>query len=101
VFRSHPLQSTDPPHGLTFRKGDSALLATGRRIVPAYVLSTLLPVAFGQVALTMAQVAKRVSPSVVVIQGKTDSSDVLGGGSMRIGQNRMNTSLGRRMEVGL
>src|SRR6266446_162496 len=40
----------------------------------------ILPIAFGQTALTTAQIAKRVSPSVVVIQGKTDSGDVLGSG---------------------
>ena len=34
----------------------------------------------GQVALTTAQIAKRVAPSVVVIQGKTASGDVLGSG---------------------
>ena len=33
-----------------------------------------------QAALTTAQIAKRISPSVVVIQGKTDSGDVLGSG---------------------
>jgi Trypsin-like peptidase domain len=38
------------------------------------------PIALGQVALTTAQIAKRVSPSVVVIQGKTDSGEVLGSG---------------------
>jgi S1-C subfamily serine protease len=31
-------------------------------------------------ALTTAQIAKRVAPSVVVIQGKTDSGEVLGSG---------------------
>ena len=36
--------------------------------------------AFSQTALTTAQIAKRVSPSVVVIQGNTDSGDVLGSG---------------------
>jgi len=35
---------------------------------------------FGQVALTTAQIVKRVSPSVVVIQGRTSSGDVLGSG---------------------
>ena len=40
----------------------------------------LLPIAFGQVPLTTVQIAKLVSPSVVVIQGKTDSGDVLGSG---------------------
>ncbi len=48
----------------------------------AMVTSALLltvPV-FGQVVLTTAQIAKRVSPSVVVIQGKGPSGDVLGSG---------------------
>jgi hypothetical protein len=40
----------------------------------------IVPIASGQIALTTAQIAKRVSPSVVVIQGKTDSGDVLGSG---------------------
>lgn len=40
----------------------------------------ILPIAFGQTALTTAQIAKKVSPSVVVIEGKTDSGDVLGSG---------------------
>jgi S1-C subfamily serine protease len=42
-------------------------------------LSFIVPV-FGQVALTTVQIAKSVSPTVVVIQGKTDSGDVLGSG---------------------
>src|ERR1019366_6441592 len=40
----------------------------------------IVPIAFGQTTLTTAQIAKKVSPSVVVIQGKTDSGDVLGSG---------------------
>ena len=40
----------------------------------------MLPIAFGQIALTTTQIAKRVAPSVVVIQGKTDSGDVVGSG---------------------
>jgi S1-C subfamily serine protease len=44
------------------------------------IASLIVPIAIGQVPLTTAQVAKRVSPSVVVIQGKTDSGDVLGSG---------------------
>ena len=40
----------------------------------------VLSTAFGQISLTTAQIAKRVSPSVVVVQGKTDSGDVLGSG---------------------
>jgi S1-C subfamily serine protease len=47
-----------------------------------FVFAALLtvPIAFGQMALTTAQIAKRVSPSVVVIEGKTKSGDVLGSG---------------------
>jgi hypothetical protein len=45
-------------------------------IVPFLILA----IAFGQTALTTAQIAKRVSPSVVVIRGKTGSGDVLGSG---------------------
>jgi serine protease Do len=41
---------------------------------------SILPIAFGQNALTTAQIAKKVSPSVVVIEGKTDSGDLLGSG---------------------
>src|SRR5271157_5373996 len=37
-------------------------------------------IAFGQTPLTTVQIAKRVSPSVVVIQGRTDSGEVLGSG---------------------
>ena len=44
------------------------------------VSSLIVPIAFGQISLTTAQIAKRVSPSVVVIQGKTDSGEVLGSG---------------------
>jgi S1-C subfamily serine protease len=40
----------------------------------------MLPTAFGQTTLTTAQIAKRISPSVVVIEGKTDSGSVLGSG---------------------
>lgn len=44
------------------------------------ILMLMVPVAFGQAALTTAQIAKRVAPSVVVIQGKTDSGEALGSG---------------------
>jgi hypothetical protein len=40
----------------------------------------IVPIALGQIVLTTAQIAKKVSPSVVVIQGKTDAGDVLGSG---------------------
>ncbi len=39
--------------------------------------SLVMPILFGQASLSTAQIAKRVSPSVVVIQGKTDSGDVV------------------------
>lgn len=48
-------------------------------IVPL-VVSFARAIAFAQVPLTTAQIAKKVSPSVVVIQGKSDSRDVLGSG---------------------
>lgn len=51
-----------------------------RRTILACLLPTLLPIAFGQIALTTAQIAKLVSPTVVVVKGKTTSGDVLGSG---------------------
>jgi V8-like Glu-specific endopeptidase len=39
-----------------------------------------IPNVYGQLALTPAQIAKRVSPSVVMIQGQSDSSDIVGSG---------------------
>jgi len=45
-----------------------------------FASALILPIAFGQIALTTTQIAKKISPSVVVIQGKTDSGDVLGSG---------------------
>jgi putative serine protease PepD len=54
----------------------------GATALPKFITASLLtlPLAFGQVTLTTAQIAKRVSPSVVVIQGNTDSGEVLGSG---------------------
>jgi hypothetical protein len=40
----------------------------------------IVPIAFGQIALTTAQIAKKVSPAVVVITGNTDSGQILGSG---------------------
>jgi hypothetical protein len=40
----------------------------------------IVPVAFGQIVLSTAQIANKVSPSVVVIQGHSDSGDILGSG---------------------
>jgi hypothetical protein len=53
----------------------------------------IVPIAFAQVALTTAQIAKRVSPSVVVIEGKTDSGDVLGSGFIVSKDGRIVTNL--------
>jgi hypothetical protein len=61
------------------------------RFVFASVL--IVPVAFGQTTLTTAQIAKRVSPSVVVIQGKTDSGDVLASGFIVSKDGKIATNL--------
>ena len=53
----------------------------------------MLPVCFGQAALTTAQIAKRVSPSVVVIQGNTESGDFLGSGFIISKDGRIVTNL--------
>src|ERR1019366_8658477 len=53
----------------------------------------ILPIAFGQTALTRAQIAKKVSPSVVVIQGKTDSGNVLGSGFIVSKDGKIATNL--------
>jgi serine protease Do len=45
-----------------------------------FASALILSVASGQLALTTAQIAKRVSPWVVVIQGKTTDGEVLGSG---------------------
>ena len=61
--------------------------------VLACLLPTLLPIAFGQVSLTTAQIAKRVSPAVVVIQGKTETGAVLGSGFIISKDGKMVTNL--------
>src|ERR1039457_4433569 len=43
-------------------------------------MELIVPIAFGQTTLTTAQIAKKVSSSVVVIQGKTESGEILGSG---------------------
>jgi S1-C subfamily serine protease len=59
------------------------------------VFASLLvtPIVFGQVSLTTAQIARRVSPSVVVIQGKTESGDFLGSGFIISKNGRIITNL--------
>jgi hypothetical protein len=45
--------------------------------MPKFMFASVLivSVAFGQIALTTPQITRRVSPSVVVIHGKTDSGE--------------------------
>jgi serine protease Do len=45
-----------------------------------FASTLIVSIVFGQIVLTTSQIAKKVSPSVVVIHGKTDSGDVLGSG---------------------
>lgn len=53
----------------------------GLRALPNLLFATFLTgMALAQSSLTNAQIAKRVSPSVVLIQGKTDSAEVVGSG---------------------
>lgn len=52
-----------------------------QNLLKGFTASLLIPpVVLGQVDLNVAQIAKRVSPSVVVIQGETDSGTILGSG---------------------
>ena len=53
----------------------------------------MLPIAPGQTALTTAQIAKRIAPSVVVIQGKTDSGDAVGSGFVVSKDGKIATNL--------
>jgi S1-C subfamily serine protease len=53
----------------------------------------VLPIASGQVSLTTAQIAKRVAPSVVVIQGKTNSGEVVGSGFIIARDGKVVTNL--------
>lgn len=53
----------------------------------------IFAVAFGQATLTTAQIAKRVSPSVVTIEGKTASGDVLGSGFIVSKDGKLVTNL--------
>src|SRR5690242_4469014 len=49
-----------------------------RSLLVAYFLVS--SVSYGQLALNTAQIIKRVSPSVVIIEGRTDSGLILGSG---------------------
>jgi S1-C subfamily serine protease len=49
-------------------------------IIEIFALSVIVPIASGQTILTTAQIAKHVSPSVVIVEGMTDSGEVLGSG---------------------
>ena len=64
-----------------------------RQTLLACLLPALVPVAFGQIALTTTQIAKRVAPAVVVIQGKTDSGEVFGSGFIVSKDGRIVTNL--------
>lgn len=59
----------------------------------AGLLLAIAPIAFGQGSLTTAQIAKRVSPAVVVIQGKTQSGDIQGSGFIISKDGRIVTNL--------
>ena len=63
--------------------------------LPKLIAALLLipPIVFGQTTLTTAEIAKRVSPSVVVIEGKTDSGDLLGSGFIVSKDGRIVTNL--------
>jgi Trypsin-like peptidase domain len=74
-----------------FQKGASPFRLC--RTAMLCLLSAFAPIAFSQTTLTTAQIAKRVSPSVVVIQGKTDSGDVLGSGFIISHDGRIVTNL--------
>jgi S1-C subfamily serine protease len=63
------------------------------RTVSVGLFLTLLPTMLGQTVLTTAQIAQKVSPSVVVIQGKSDSGDVLGSGFIVSKEGKIVTNL--------
>src|ERR1035438_1963842 len=86
------------PHGIRMHRTSCrstyvARASTLRRTVLAFLLSTLLSVVFGQVSLTTAQIAKRASPAVVVIEGKADSGGIQGSGFIISKDGRIATNL--------
>jgi len=58
-------------------------------LIPLIAVSS----AFGQVALNPAEIAKRVLPAVVVIQGKTENGEVLGSGFVISRDGKVATNL--------
>ena len=64
------------------------------RLLKFLLASALIaPGVFGQAVLTTAQITKRVSPSVVVIRGKTDSGEVLASGFIVSKDGKIATNL--------
>jgi S1-C subfamily serine protease len=58
-----------------------------------FLLLVLPCIVFGQTTLTTAQIAKKASPSVTVIQGKTESGDLLGSGFIISNDGKIVTNL--------
>jgi hypothetical protein len=62
-------------------------------LITVLAFSAVNPVVSGQSPLTTAQIARRVSPSVVTVQGKTDSGDAFGSGFVISKDGKIATSL--------
>lgn len=63
--------------------------------MPKIVIASLLvfPIVVGQAQLTTAEIAKTVSPSVVIIQGTTDSGTIIGSGFIISDDGKIVTNL--------